>query len=153
MLSTLHLRSLVSAWIAVPCITFAAWRCRKNLSQWEHIENCAARLADTLQWRHDGRDSVSNHQHHDCLLSHLFRRRSKNASKLRVTGLCAWNSPGTGEFPAQMASDADNVSIWWRHHEICDSVRSMQQYRKLALSDWRCHGTPLTSLYWFGLND
>ena len=26
-------------------------------------------------------------------------------------------SPGTGEFPAQMASNAENVSIWWRHHE------------------------------------
>ena len=26
------------------------------------------------------------------------------------------NSPVTGEFPAQMASDAENVSIWWRHH-------------------------------------
>ena len=25
--------------------------------------------------------------------------------------------PGTGEFPAQMASYAENVSIWWRHHE------------------------------------
>ena len=23
----------------------------------------------------------------------------------------------TGEFPAQMASNAENVSIWWRHHE------------------------------------
>ena len=38
-------------------------------------------------------------------------------SKLRVTGLCVGNSPGTGEFPAQMASNAENVSIWWRHHE------------------------------------
>ena len=38
-------------------------------------------------------------------------------SKLRVTGLCEGNSPGTGEFPAQMASNAENVSIWWRHHE------------------------------------
>ena len=28
-----------------------------------------------------------------------------------VTGLCAGNSPGTGDFPAQMASDAENVSI------------------------------------------
>ena len=37
-------------------------------------------------------------------------------SKLRATGLCAGNSPGTGEFPAQMASNAENVSIWWRHH-------------------------------------
>ena len=36
--------------------------------------------------------------------------------KLRVTGLCAGNSPGTGEFPAQMASNGENFSIWWRHH-------------------------------------
>ena len=71
----------------------------------------------TLQWRHNGSDGVSNHQPHDCLLNRLFRRRSKKASKLRVTGLCVGNSPGTGEFPAQMASNAENVSIWWRHHE------------------------------------
>ena len=32
-----------------------------------------------------------------------------------ITGLCAWNSPVTGEFPAQLASNAENVSIWWRH--------------------------------------
>ena len=60
----------------------------------------------TLRWRHNGRHSVSDHQPHDCLLNRLFRRRSKKASKLRVTGLCAGNSPGTGEFPAQMASNA-----------------------------------------------
>ena len=45
-----------------------------------------------------------------------FRRRLKKTSKLRVTGLCARNSPGTGEFPAQMASNAENASIWLRHH-------------------------------------
>ena len=39
----------------------------------------------------------------------------KKTSKLRYTGLCAGNSPGTGEFPAQKASNAENVSIWWRH--------------------------------------
>ena len=38
--------------------------------------------------------------------------------KLGVTGLCAGNSPGTGDFPAQMASNAENVSIWWRHRMI-----------------------------------
>ena len=70
----------------------------------------------SLQWRHDGRDSVSNHQPHDCLLNRLIKRTSNKTSKLRVTGLCAGNSPGTGEFPAQMASNAENVSIWWRHH-------------------------------------
>ena len=37
-------------------------------------------------------------------------------SLLRVTCLCAGNSPGSGEFPTQMANNAENVSIWWRHH-------------------------------------
>ena len=72
----------------------------------------------SLRWRHNGQDSVSNHQPLDCLLNRLFRRRSKKTSKLRVTGLCVGNSPGTGEFPAQMASNAENVSIWWRHHVL-----------------------------------
>ena len=72
----------------------------------------------TLLWRHNEHDSVSNHQPHDCLLNRLFRRRSKKTPKLRVTGLCVGKSPGTGEFPAQMASNAENVSIWWRHHDI-----------------------------------
>ena len=71
----------------------------------------------TWQWRHNERDGVSNHQSHDCLLNRLFRRRTKKASKLRVTGLCEGNSPVTGEFPPQRASNAENVSIWWRHHE------------------------------------
>ena len=61
----------------------------------------------SLQWRHNERDRVSNHQPHDCLLNHLFRRRLKETSKFRVTGLRAGK---------QRASNAENVSIWWRHH-------------------------------------
>ena len=70
------------------------------------------------QWRHNERDGVSNHKPHHCLLKRLFRRRSKKTSKLCVTGLCEGNSPVTGEFPAQRASNAENVSIWWRHHAV-----------------------------------
>ena len=47
---------------------------------------------NTLLWRHNDHDSVSNHQPRGCLLSRLFRRRSKKTSKLRVTGLCVGNS-------------------------------------------------------------
>ena len=49
---------------------------------------------------------------------------SEKTSKLRVTGLCAGKSPGTGEFPPQMASNAENVSICWRHHVnmICEGL-------------------------------
>ena len=52
-----------------------------------------------LQLRHNGRDGVSNHQPHDCLLNRLFGRGSKKTSKLRVIGLCAGNSPMTGDSP------------------------------------------------------
>ena len=71
----------------------------------------------TLPWRH----SVSNHQPHDCLLSHLFRRRSKNTSKPRFTGLCAGNSPVTGEFPAQRPNDAE-----------------MFPFDDVIIESWRC---------------
>ena len=53
----------------------------------------------TLRWRHNDHNGVSNHQPHDCLLSRLFRRRSKKTSKLRVTGLCVGNSPGPVNSP------------------------------------------------------
>ena len=73
-----------------------------------------------------GRGSVPNHQPQHCLLNRSFRRRLKKTSKLRVTGLCAGNSPGTGEFPAQMASNAENVSIWWRHLvDVTDYMTSL----------------------------
>ena len=70
-----------------------------------------------LQWRHNDRDGVSHHQPQDCLLNRLFRHRWKKTSKLRVTGLCEGNSPVTGEVPAQRVSNAENVSIWWRHYD------------------------------------
>ena len=92
----------------------------------------------SLGCRHNGRDGVSNHQHHDCLLNRLFWCRSRKTSKLRVTGLCVGNSPGTGEFPTQMASNAENVSFWWRRHVprepgpvlICDKM----SYHKIVRS-------------------
>ena len=67
-----------------------------------------------LQWRNNGHDGVSVHEPQDCLLNRLFKRRSKETSKFCVAGLCEGNSPVTGEFPAQKASNAENVSIWWR---------------------------------------
>ena len=93
-----------------------------------------------LQGRHNERDGFSNHRRLDCLLNRMFMRRSKKTSKLRVTGLCEGKSPHKGpvtrkifsfdavimecanrrdlwgEFSAQRASNAENVSIWWRHH-------------------------------------
>ena len=88
-----------------------------------------------LHWRHNELDSVPNHQPHHCLLSRLFGRRSKKTSKLRVTGLCV-EFTGTGEFPAQMASYAENVSIWWLHHGMmpCETWAC----RCTIYQDWNC---------------
>ena len=86
----------------------------------------------SLRWRHNERDNVSNHQPHDCLLNRLFRRRSNKTSKLRVTGLCAGNSPVPGEFPAQMASYAENISIWWRHHVLLQIMCFMWHWPTLS---------------------
>ena len=53
-----------------------------------------------------------------CLFNRLFRRISKKTSKLRFTGLMGENSPVTAGFPSQRASNAENISIWWRHHDM-----------------------------------
>ena len=95
----------------------------------------------SLQRRHNECDGASNHRRLDCLLSVLFTRRSKKTSKLHVTGLCGGNSPVTGEFPAQRASNAKNVSIWWRHH-IFSSRASVWRKRTTrgargGVSQWR----------------
>ena len=103
--------------------------------------------------RHTGHDGVSNHQCHDCLLNCVFKRRSEKTSKLRITGLCARNSPVNSEFPAQMASNTSTVSIWWNHHvsgvvdnvtantplknmeySVCISSKSLSKFHKISIS-------------------
>ena len=98
-----HFTHLSSIWWMYPFIQFQTKTQRSEIFA-------------PLQWRHNGCDDVSNHQPNDCLLHGLYRCRSKKTSKLRVTGLCVGRSPVTDEFPAQMASNAENVSFWVRHH-------------------------------------
>ena len=92
------------------CKSWSAYNLGRCLQSW------LSHYTGALQWRLNGRVSVSIHQPHHCLLNRLFRRRSKKTPKLRVTGLCARNSPVTGEFQSQMASNAENASIGWRLH-------------------------------------
>ena len=117
----------------------------------EFAAHASITAMETLPWCHTERDGVSNHQRLDCLLNHLFRRRSKKTSKLYVTGLCEGNPPVTDVFPSQRATNVANVSISWRRHEIiiqkfceddpfilCELQMGMGQYRfmgKAFLSD------------------
>ena len=98
--------------------------CHFSCDDWENTCNVTTIKSEvwtinrSLQWRYNEHDDVSNHQPYNCLLNCLFGHRSKKTSKLHVTGLCEGNSPVTGEFPTQRANNAENVSIWWRHH-VC----------------------------------
>ena len=47
------------------------------------------------------------------IYSEAYQRKHQSSASLAV---CAGNSLVTGEFPAQTASNAENVSILWRHH-------------------------------------
>ena len=75
-----------------------------------------------LQWRHNQREGISNHLCLDCFLNRLLWRRSEKTSKLHVTGFCEGNQLMTGGFPSQRASNAENASISWRHHECCHDL-------------------------------
>ena len=112
----MHIYVTRPRWIDTLTIVLHWYFVRLRLSVW------------TLQWRQNERDGVSNRQPHNCLLNRLFRRRSKKTSKPRVTGLCEGNSPVISEFPTQRASNAESVSIWWRHHENCPICENVSQH-------------------------
>ena len=114
---------------------YGEWMAEKNigssLSQWGHLSHysdikISAMVSQIIRVSMDCSKGLSKH-------------RSKKIPKLRVTGLCGENPPVTGGFPSQGASNAENVSIWWRHHGVMGSwilaiqfqtVRSVSQQRK-----------------------
>ena len=57
--------------------------------------NHTATHLSSLLWCNNGRDGISNHQPHDCLLNHSFRRGSKKTSKY-IKATRQW--PLCGEF-------------------------------------------------------
>ena len=74
-------------------------------------------MCEALHWRHNDHGGVSNHQPRGCLTQSFIQTQMKeNIKAPRHWPLCG-EFTGTGEFPAQRASNAENVSIWWRHHE------------------------------------
>ena len=124
------------------------WLCRANRffsftnKDFSHL--CV--LGGWFERIHRGSDENSGHVYHyddvmmgamasqiTCLpislLNRLFRRGSKKTSKFRVTDLCVGNSPGTSDFPAQMASNAENGPLWWRH-QVCGKDTRKVKYEK-----------------------
>ena len=71
---------------------------------------------------HNECNGISNHRCLDLLLHCLFRCTLQKISRLCMTGLWEGNSPVTNEFPAQRASNVENVFIWWCLHEMVAHV-------------------------------
>ena len=69
-----------------------------------------------LHWHLKGHDGVLNHRRFECLLIHMFKRRSMKTSKFCVTSLFVGKPSVTDGFPSQRTSNAENVSIWWCQH-------------------------------------
>ena len=99
-----------------------------------HILSTFPFQSATLHWRYFEHDGVSNHLPHDCFLSRLFRRRSKKNQSSASLVLCE-EFTGTGEFPTQRASYAENVSIWWHHHDyMSDSYHGVTRAKTWFLT-------------------
>ena len=70
----------------------------------------------TLQWRYNGRNCVSNHQPHDCLLKFFQAQIKENIKAPRHWPVAEFTADRW--LPAQMVNNAENVSIWWLHDEL-----------------------------------
>ena len=112
------------------------WTCRAYSRSHLHKES--------LRWRHTERDGVSNHQAHGCLLNRLFRRRLNKTSMIRFTGLCEENSHRRPVNSPHKSSNAENVSIWWRHHgyrlyivSALIKVIAEMDYQTMCYCHWR----------------
>ena len=107
----------------------------KDLAKWQFcpgldvLTETNIKYYSTLQWRHNESGGVSNHQRHDCLVNRLFKHRLKKTSKSRVTGLCEGNSPVTGAFPAQRASDRNTTILVLKVKEFTNPLRPRQYGR------------------------
>ena len=122
------------------------WKCRSTRKNWSPMtgkHNIKGRKCMTIHLKpkviitmtpDNERDDVSNHQPHDCYSSGYSganqRKHQSSASLAFVRGIHQWpvNSPHkgpitrNGEFPAQRANNAENASIWWRHHVMMPTL-------------------------------
>ena len=128
-----------------------------NVVSWEKTCSETTHSQRTLQRRHNEPDGVSNRRSFHCLLNCRFSCRSKKTSKLRVTGLCAGNSPVTGEFPAQKQVMRKMFPFYKVIMNVCTGVsivcstvcpgtdqRKHQSSAPLALVSW-IHWWPVDS--------
>ena len=139
--------SLVISYLFLQKISHHPWNCA--IQEVGHMDTAVSTILaimtltgdgnwyyKTLEWRHNGRDSVSNHQHHDCSLNRLLsadhRKHQSSASLAFVRGIHRWpmNSPHKWPVPrkrfpfdsrhiyhrACLKTFPGGIMISWYHH-------------------------------------
>ena len=89
---------------------------RLFLKRWHPCWSCC--IAVTGYKRNGG----SNHRQIDCVINNLFTLKSKDISKLHITSILSAGPLVNGEFFSQSDSNARNISIAWRHHDMRSRV-------------------------------
>ena len=92
------------------CVGGVQDTCPGNGGTWRLWRNI---IRMTSQWTHWCLNSPASR-----LFTHPFvEAHIKENIKAPRHWLCEGNSPVTGEFPSQKVSNAEIVSIWWRHYD------------------------------------
>ena len=74
--------------------------------------------------------------------------------KKNIKAPCHWPLWGefTGDFPAQRASNAENVSIWWRHHDEKRNIHPRSTKASHFKFDCYCNGVNTKTFYFICLS-
>ena len=86
---------------------------------------------ESLQWHHNERNGILNQRRLNGLFAQPFvwAQIKKNIKALRHWPL--WGEfTGARWIPSQRGSNAENVSIWWRHHV---QIRTLRIYHTLIV--------------------
>ena len=93
---------------------------RQRSSQWRHMTIKASHFTLTISSHYS--DVIMGAMASQITsLTIVYSTVIEGQIKENIKALYHWplcgNSPVTGEFPAQMASNPENASIWWRHND------------------------------------
>ena len=116
--------------VVVDILTAGVWlqnsgrNCSTSCVTWQQDYgiNCEKPLP-TLQWRHNGRDGVSNHKSHDCLLT--YQRKHQNSASLAfVRGIHRWpvNSRTKGQLCGKCFHLMTSSCNWSIVHDPIDKT-------------------------------
>ena len=110
-------------------------RCRVPAQRWSN-QKC-----NTLQWRHNERDGVSNHQPHDCLLDQKTHQSSASLAFVREIHRWPTNSPDKEPVTRKMIPFDDVIMCRY-------TCSALMRQRQVLLWKYLEYAGDQTTLFW-----